>query len=85
MELYKSTMAISCQNAQNFFFKKGLKAAYFLGKFHFSAPIVLTTVPRLQRLSSDIVSSVDVLIQIHDFQICLSKTVGRSALKNLDL
>lgn len=85
MEVYISIMAISCQKAQIFFIKKGLKAAYSLEKFHFSALIVLTTLPRFQRLSADIVSSVDVLIQIHYFQICLSKTVGRSTQKNLDL
>ena len=85
MELYISTMAISCQNAQNFFVKKRAESRVFPGKIPLFRPIILTTVPRHQRLSSDIVSSVDVLIQIYDFQICLSKTVGRSALRNLDL
>ena len=61
-------MAISCQNAQNFFVKKRAESRVFPGKIPLFRPIILTTVPRHQRLSSDIVSSVDVLIQIYDFQ-----------------
>ena len=53
MELYISTMAISCQNAQNFFIKKRAESRVFPGKIPLFLPIILTTVPRLQRLSPD--------------------------------